>query len=428
MEVHLDLIGGLAGDMFIAALLDAMPQYESRVLDNILMVAGDSRLACSLVEHRDAVLRGRRFAVHLRMATLRARTVIDPWGAVAQGAHAHVSWAALRKRLRDSALHPAVSSHAIAIFQLLADAEAHVHGVSVEEVEFHEVGAWDSIADIIGAATLIDACNAGRWTSSAIPLGSGRVRTQHGIMPVPAPATARLLLGLPTIDDGVEGERVTPTGAAILRYLLGLHRDPEAATEPATGAASVGGRALIASGTGFGTRVLAGISNHLRVLCFEPQPRTAGGHRRIEVIEFEVDDQTGEDLATGLERLRAHPAVLDVVQSGVYGKKGRMMVKVQVLARPEPLDAVIDACFRETTTIGLRHHAVHGVGLERHMETVRVRGQDVRVKVVNRPGGVTAKTESDDVQRHEGHAARIALRSDAACAVLDRATEQRNAR
>jgi uncharacterized protein (DUF111 family) len=136
-------------------------------------------------------------------------------------------------------------AHAVQIFTLLAEAEAWVHGIEVERVAFHEVGAWDSIADIVGAAALIAALGATRWSSSPVPLGSGRVTTAHGVLPVPAPATARLLTGMTTVDDGVAGERVTPTGAAILRYLC-----PPAENA----AASLAARKLIACGTGFGSR------------------------------------------------------------------------------------------------------------------------------------------------------------------------------
>jgi uncharacterized protein (TIGR00299 family) protein len=414
LEFHLDLIGGLAGDMFIAALLDAMPQYEAQVLANIQALDSGSLTGCTLLEHTDGVLHGRRFSVHSPAETSPG-VLVQP-----SASHSHTSWQALRARLAAAALPAAVRSHAVAIFQLLADAEGAVHGVSPDTVQFHEVGAWDSIADIVGAATLIDALDASHWSASAVPLGSGRIRTQHGIMPAPAPATARLLCGMATIDDGVGGERVTPTGAAILRYLVARSAAPERGRDTV--------RKLIASGVGFGTRLLDGISNHVRVLCFEsPQP-AVGSHRSLAVVEFEVDDQTGEELATGLERLRGEATVLDVVQSSVYGKKGRMMAKIQVLTQPAHLDAVIEACFRETTTIGLRHHSVGGVGLERHMESVQVQGHPVRVKVVNRPGGVTAKTESDDVQGHASHALRAALRTHAETAVLDQHHEQSRAR
>jgi uncharacterized protein (DUF111 family) len=319
---------------------------------------------------------------------------------------------------------------------LLADAEARVHGVEPDEVGFHEVGAWDSIADIVGAATLIDAVGAARWTASAAPLGSGRVMTAHGLLPVPAPATARLLMGLRTIDDGVPGERVTPTGAAILRYLC---------PPPASPSRRVAiDRTLVATGIGFGTRILAGLSNHVRMLCFEPT-ESGSIDQRIDVLEFEVDDQSGEDLALGLDRLRAHRAVLDVTQCAVFGKKGRMAVHVQVLAcQSQPADSVhiaddahgahvpdgadradvagvadvIDACFRETTTLGVRHQTVRRIGLRRRFATTRVDQQSVRVKLAERPGGVTAKAEADDVAAHAIHARRASLRSQAELAAL----------
>jgi uncharacterized protein (TIGR00299 family) protein len=321
----------------------------------------------------------------------------------------------IRKRLRESALAAPVREHALGIFSLLAEAEGYVHGVDPSEVSFHEVGAVDSVADIVGAATLIDAVNAAAWTASAAPLGSGRVRTAHGLLPVPAPATIQLLLGMETLDDGIAGERVTPTGAAILRYLCG----PESSRH---GASSL--RTLVGSGTGFGTRVLRGISNHMRVLCFEESRTPVAEQREISVLEFEIDDQSGEDLAAGLDRLRAHPGVLDATQSCVYGKKGRMMTHLQVLARQAHTQAVIDACFRETTTIGLRCRTVKAIGLDRTIEQVEVDGQRVRVKIVDRPGGRTAKAESDDVLRQANHDARAALRKRAEHAALRRETAE----
>jgi uncharacterized protein (DUF111 family) len=217
-------------------------------------------------------------------------------------------------------------------------------------------------------------------------------------MPVPAPATAILLENFLTIDDGVPGERVTPTGAAILRHLCS---DRPAALTP---------RVLGRSGVGFGARSLPGMSNCLRVLAFDEAPAVACGHRELAVIEFEVDDQTAEDLATGLDRLRRHEGVHDVVQAPVFGKKGRMMTYVRLLAAADARDAVISACFRETTTIGLRHRLVSGAALPRRMSVVNVAGHPVRVKSVDRPGGRTAKAEVDDVADRSTHAGRAQLR------------------
>jgi pyridinium-3,5-bisthiocarboxylic acid mononucleotide nickel chelatase len=414
MQIHLDALGGVAGDMFAAALLDAFPAHEAGVLDSIR--AALPEVVCRSVPHNDGVLAGRRFSVS-RIDASEGRTHApghhhgEPHHHGTH--HAHRAWARIRADLGEAALAPTTRAHAIGIFTCLAEAEAYVHGIEVEAVEFHEVGAWDSIADIVAAAHLIGVLDAKAWSVSALPLGSGRVRTQHGPLPVPAPATARLLEGFVTLDDGIPGERVTPTGAAILRYL----RDcaPPGAPTP---------RILQASGIGFGTRVLPGLSNCLRVLVYADAPTAQAGteHRELGVIEFEVDDQSAEDLAMGLDHLRAHPDIFDVVQMPVFGKKGRMMIHVRALARASAMDVAIAACFTETTTIGLRHRIVSGAALPRTLTTVAVEGREVRVKVVARPNGPTAKAEADDARTWASHAERASLRQAAEAIALRSAT------
>ncbi len=237
-----------------------------------------------------------------------------------------------------------------------------MHGVPADAVAFHEVGAIDSIADIVAAAAIIAAIGPARWTIASVPIGGGTIRTAHGIMPVPAPATALLLEGFALHDDGVSGERVTPTGAAILRYLR-------------CDTADAAGGTLRRSGYGFGTRRLPGISNCLRALVFDThEAKAVAGHRELAVISFEVDDQSGEDLATGLDRVRAAPGVHDVVQMPAFGKKSRLAVHVQVLTRPDTLDDVVRLCFQETTTIGLRTHLVQGTGADTALCHRRDRG------------------------------------------------------
>lgn len=417
MHIHLDPLGGVAGDMFAAALLDAFPEHQEGVRASVRAV--DARIACATQGHNDGILKGLRFAVsapgaepgHGQHRHGHPHPARDhhghhghdhDHGDAPDHRHGHRPWAEIRAALEAADLAPAVRAHALGIFGHLADAEARVHGVAVEAVAFHEVGAFDSIADIVAAAHLIAALEVRSWSVSALPLGSGRVRTQHGPLPVPAPATTLLLEGFPTLDDGIAGERVTPTGAAILRHLCG--------DDPGRGRP----RGLLGrTGIGFGTKVLPGLSNCLRVLVLEDAVARGSGRRDLAVIAFEVDDQSGEDLAMGLDRLRADPGVLDVVQAPVLGKKGRMMAHIQILARPESLEAVIAACFRETTTIGLRYHPVEGAVLERAARTVAQDGRSVRVKVVDRPGGRTAKAEADDARDAAGHAARAALRREA---------------
>ena len=362
MQLHLDPLGGAAGDMFAAAMLDAFPQH-AEAADR-----GRSALApvsCRLVEHRDGMFVGKRFLVEEEH----------------RHDHDHAHWRDIRRRIERSDLPDGARRHALGIFGLLAEAEAAVHGVPVDEVAFHEVGAADSIADIVAAGFLIDAVGAPPGRSArcrSAPAGCGRRTGPCRCRPRRRPACSR---AWPPIDDGIPGERVTPTGAAILRYVTGLGRP------------SPRPRTLRGSGTGFGTRRLPGISNCLRVLVFDEDAGDGAvrGHRELGVVEFEVDDQSAEDLALGLERLRAEPGVHDVLQMPAFGKKGRMMTHVQVLARPDALDAVIEACFRETTTIGLRYGTVKGIALPRRAGEVEVDGRRLRVKAVERPGGATVR-------------------------------------
>lgn len=392
-HIYLHPLGGAAGDMFVACLLDAFPEHRAAVVE---AAAGLAHVGCRVLPHEDGTLTGSRFVVE------------DAPHAHGHGhGHSHAHWRDIRARLEDAPLAPAVRAHAIGIFAVLAEAEGRVHGVPADAVTFHEVGAADSVADIVAAAAVIEAMAPARWSVASLPLGGGTVQTAHGTMPVPAPATALLLEGFAMHDDGIAGERVTPTGAAILRYLQ-------------CGTAAPGRFTLRRSGYGFGTRRLPGVSNCLRALVFEEggADATPGHHRELAVISFEVDDQSGEDLATGLDRMRAVPGVHDVLQMAAFGKKGRLATHVQVLAAPDALDAVVEACFRETTTIGLRTHLVEGRALPRRFAAVEIDGQEAVVKLVVRPGEdgaavVTGKAEADHLRPVASHAARMRLRQEA---------------
>ena len=412
--------------MFVAACLDAFPDLWPNVQAAISALRLGSESACQLVPHKDGILTGHRFnvtaeAIHAPSVHAHEHSHDHGHHGLKHNHHdarhdheAHRAWGEIRTQIESAPLDRTVVRHAIGIFALLAQAEAEVHGVAEDAVAFHEVGAVDSIVDIVAAACLITRLDATRWTSAPLPLGGGRIRTAHGLLPVPAPATALLMRGLETIDDGIMGERVTPTGAAIARYLL--LPGARAASSP---------RILRATGTGFGTRSLPGLSNCLRVLAFD-DANSAGGdagyaHRHLGVITFEVDDQSAEDLTHGLDHLRALDGVHDVLQSAAFGKKGRLATHVQVLVAPERLDAAIRACFHETTTIGLRHHIVQGAALARRFEEVVIEGRMMHVKAVTRPdGSVTGKTEAADVASESGHTARTTLRRAGESAALSR--------
>lgn len=402
MHLHLDPVGGVAGDMFIAALLDAFPGLGAGFDAALAKVGLPPGARCALLAHHDGTLSGRRFEFSLPEAGANSS---------AHHRHAHVGLSAIRAAIAAMKLDAAVAARAGSIFEILAVAEAAVHGVGVDEVEFHEVGALDSIADIVGSAWIIEALGPATWSVGALPLGSGRVQTAHGALPLPAPAVVRLLQGFAFFDDGLPGERVTPTGAAILRHL-----------RCASGAGTRPGR-LIASGMGFGSRKLPGMANVLRVLAFDPADAPAADE--VALLAFEVDDQTAEDLALGLERLRACDGVLDVVQCPVFGKKGRMAAQVQVLAEPQRLAAAVEACFAETTTLGVRHQLLARSVLARSEATVAAAGAQVRVKIAQRPsGGASAKAESDDLRAAGGREARERLRRESEAAALARETRR----
>jgi pyridinium-3,5-bisthiocarboxylic acid mononucleotide nickel chelatase len=434
LDIHLDPLGGLSGDMFVAALLDAFPEHWPHVQSTIASLQLGEEGECKLAPCRDHSFVGRRFLVgpdrtapNLPGGWQQADSHGDPSHSHEgrghhEHSHAHESrgvhraWADIRAELARSGLDDDVKKHALALFNLLAEAEAKVHGVKVDSVTFHEVGAVDSIVDIVAAAQLISLIRADRWTSAPLPIGSGRINSAHGVLPIPAPAAALLLQGLPVIDDGIPGERVTPTGAALAAYLI----DPLAKSNARI-------LRMSRSGIGFGGRTLPGVSNCLRVLALEeatPVARstTAGSidRRQLAVITFEVDDQSPEDLAVGLDHIRAMHEVFDVTQTSVVGKKGRMAAHVQILVSPREIDSVIVACFEETTTIGLRHQLTEGAILRRRFETIETEGGDkLQVKVVERPGGMrSGKAEAADVASRRGHLKRARLRGEAVALAL----------
>jgi uncharacterized protein (TIGR00299 family) protein len=406
MHIHLDAVGGVAGDMFIAAMLDAFPDLRDGMLAAIRVAGLPAEVHVGFAEHQDHALTGLRFRV------IEPRTA-ELLVAAHHHHHPHTPFADIRAHLQACALTPAVRAHAIGIFTVLAEAEAKVHGKTIDTVSFHELGEWDSIADIVGAAFLIDAFASpgavATWSVSSLPLGRGRAKTAHGMLPIPTPATVLLLEGFEFADDGLEGERVTPTGAAILRHL------------GCTQAASRRARRLLRTGIGFGIRTFPGISNVLRVLAFE-EARQHRGSDEVAQVQFEVDDQTPEDLAIALDKLRSHPSVLDVLQTPAFGKKGRMTMHIQLLADVADMEAVFDACFSETTTIGLRFQIMQRRKLARASTTVEAAGRQMRVKIAERPGRKTAKVEADDLlnviggraerERLQREAEQVVLRKD----------------
>lgn len=400
-HIHLDVLGGIAGDMFIAAMLDARPDL---VVPAIAAIRAAGLPDAWVVEATGATDKG--------MTGHRMR--IEPDVPLSDGrGHSHHHYADIQRTLEASSLEAPVLARALDLIGLIAEAEAKVHGVDIRKVALHEVGDLDSLADMVGAAFLIEALAPSTWSVSALPVGGGFIQAAHGRMPVPAPATQLLLDGFRFIDDGVSGERITPTGAAILKYLA-----------PASGLPA-GVLTSIGTGQGFGTRQLDNMANMLRVRFYEQDSAATSMSEQVCVLEFVIDDQTPEDLAIGLEALRARGDVLEVLQIPAMAKKGRMGHVVQVIAPIAAKDAVAEACFLETTTLGLRWRLEDRLVLERQL----TRSEDgIAVKTARRPDGTfSAKAEADDVAKAaRGHYERSQLRQKAEADVLSKEADDRS--
>lgn len=380
-HVHLNPLGGMAGDMFVAAMLDALPDLREGVMRDVAAVlpegGGIALKACTV---------SGLTATRLELLSPKDEAPAD--------------YPAMDRRIAEALIEADVRQCARALLRSLAEAEAEVHGVALHEVHFHEIADWDTLADLTAAGHILTRLEGAIWSLDPLPLGEGLIATAHGTLPVPAPATAVLLRGLPVRRDGIPGERVTPTGAAIARHLF------SGASGHETRAAGLMG----ATGYGAGTRKLDGIANLLVATVIEPRDAERFLPERVCVIEFDIDDMTGEEIAVAAGRLRGVEGVLDLTTMTGIGKKGRGATLFRLLLAPQHEAAVASACFTQTSTLGLRLREEARLCLDRKQEVREVDGRSVRVKHATRPGGVgTCKPESDDIAQGESLAERRAL-------------------
>jgi hypothetical protein len=356
---YFDAFSGISGDMTVGALVDAGADWTAleRALQSLNLGA-----SFTLEKTKRKGLAAAKFRVH----------------SDDQKAHRHLPQ--IEKIILAGELTERSRKAALAVFQRLGEAEARSHAVPIEKVHFHEVGAVDSICDIVGACVALDLLNVDEVRSSRVNVGSGTVNTQHGVLPVPTPATADLLRDAPIYSAGPETELTTPTGAALLSTL-------------ASGFGSLPPVRVLAQGFGAGDKDFAEQANVLRVLIGE---RTGASEATsIHVLEANVDDCTPQVLGYAMERL-LEAGALDVTLTPIVMKKNRAATMISVLSPMELTEELAGLLFRETTTLGVRVIQAERRVLYRENSEVETRYGKVRVKYAQN-GSFTP--EYDDCRR-----------------------------
>lgn len=360
--VYFDCFAGASGDMILAALLDAGAPLEAVREELSKLPMGGYELVTERVIKKGIA------ALNL---TVQVEEHNQP--------HRHFS--DIEKMIRESGLSPRVKEISLAVFTRLAEAEGKIHGRPPEKVHFHEVGAVDSIVDIVGIAAALCALGEPALYSSPLHTGSGFVRCAHGLLPVPAPATAELVKGLPVYSQGVEAELLTPTGAAVLATLAKFGPLP---------AMTVG-----QTGYGAGKKDLP-FANVLRVILGQENTPAGLAGETVAVLEAGIDDMNPEFYGYIMERLFAAGA-LDVSLTPLQMKKNRPGVHLTVLVLPAKEAAVLEILLTETTTLGVRRSTAEKIMLRRRQVTVKTPYGPAHVKLAESDGRETnAAPEYED--------------------------------
>jgi len=366
-QAYFDCFSGISGDMVLGALLDAGVRIEElRQGLRALEVPGWELTA-------EKVWKNGVAATYAKVRTQDTQT--------------HRSLDTILEIIASARLAAGVKESASGIFRKLGEAEAAVHDVPLEKIHFHEVGAVDAIMDIVGACIGFAALGIEAFACSPLNVGGGTVKMAHGVLPVPAPATARLLLGKPTYSTGVQKELVTPTGAATVATLCTAF-----GPQPPMSVTTIG--------YGAGTADLEGQPNVLRLTVGEtPEKRASTETETIRVIEANLDDMNPQIYGYFLEKALAAGA-LDVFATPVQMKKNRPGMLITMLCRPEDERKFQEMLFAETTTLGVRSYAAERRVLAREWDTVHTRFGDVRIKVGRLNGHVRqASPEFEDCRK-----------------------------
>jgi uncharacterized protein (TIGR00299 family) protein len=350
---YFDCFSGVSGDMVLGALIDAGADFES--LKKILSTIPVSGYVLSAEKVLKNGIAGTRFTV------------------TASGSEKERHLSDILPLIGASSLPERAKQWTGDIFRLIGGVEAEIHGKSIEEIHFHEIGAVDSIIDIAGACAALDMMGIDAVHCSRINVGGGIVKTGHGMLPVPAPATAKLLAGSPVYSSGLEAELATPTGAAIMKYFsksFGPLPD------------------MTVRNVGYGAGMMdLPVPNLLRVYIGEDEARE--GYDRILSLETNIDDMNPEFYQHVYERL-FEAGALDVFTTPVIMKKGRPGTQITVLAREERRETLTEIIFAETTTAGIRASRLERTVLDREMRRVTTRFGEITVKVLSRGGRVVS--------------------------------------
>lgn len=355
---YFDCFAGISGDMCLGALVDAGVDLSDIKKELKKLPIQNYRLVSK------KVLRG-------GISATKVDVIIKAKGKrqKAEGK----KWKDIEKIIKASSLSDSIKQKGLHIFKKLFEAEAKVHGKPFDKVHLHELGGIDCLVDIFGALIGLDILGIEKIYVSSINLGSGSVKTDHGILPVPAPATAELLKGYPVYSSEIPFELTTPTGAAIIS---GMNADP----------CSLSKITIEKIGYGAGNKDIADMSNTLRILIGK-EANAGGSEEFVTVIETNIDDMNPQFYEYVMERLLKAGAH-DVFLENIIMKKGRPAVKLTVISEEGDIDKLSSILFQETTTIGIRFYKAHRKTLDREIKKIKTKYGDVRIKVSTSKGNI----------------------------------------
>lgn len=347
-SLYFEMTSGVSGDMTVAALL-ALRENTGLLLEKLSALRIEGYRIDVSDEHRNGIS-GKIFSVHTGENHVHTRNYGD-----------------IQRLIESSSLDELEKTLSLTVFRHIAEAESKVHGVPIEKVHFHEVGALDSIIDIVSFSVLYLGLGVESCSASKFHFGQGSTKSMHGVIPVPAPATVEITRGLPVKGTEIGHELTTPTGAAIVKSVAGAY-------------GPLPGGTVLKVGTGFGTRRTAEF-NALRVFELDETPEGAlAAEQTVTVIEVTIDDSTPEEVSFLQDRLFAEGA-LDVFFTPIYMKKNRPAFNITILCSPARLEKCANTVLRESSTFGLRYQHYRRKTLERRTQQVPTRYGTISVKI-----------------------------------------------